>query len=308
MKRVTGLVICNWKSSNRSARPLASIPVAVCTFAALAAPSGSLGAGSPWLPAPGGGTVAVSFVSQSATEFFQATDRVPTPGGGHDLKQQTVWVDGIYGISDALALDFRVGGARSQYVENIGPPTRANLSGLADTSFGLTLRAVDEVISSGPTIAFRVGGIIRGTYEQGFVNSLGDGGSGIELSTLIGKFIGERAGLSGELGYRYRASSDHKIPPTIFARGSFGVLVGGGLGVSLNYSMDNSTSGLNIGGPGFSPAVFPELDEDAHLLGPAASFQLSNVASVAVSYGWVVAGRNTAISKALSVTFAYNID
>ena len=265
----------------------------------------AFGAGSPWLPAPGGGTVAVSLVSQSATEFFRAADRVPTPGGGHDLKQQTFWIDGFYGISDSIAVDFRVGGARSQYVENIGPPTRANLDGITDSSFGVTYRAVDEVVSSGPTIAFRVGGIIRGNYSQGYVNSLGDGGSGIEVSTLIGKLVADRFGLSGEIGYRYRASSDHEIPPTIFARASAGVLVGDRVGASLYYSMDNSTSGLNIGGPGFSPSVFPELEEDTHLLGPAVTVQITDSVSGSFSYGFVVAGRNTAISRAVGVSLGY---
>ncbi len=275
---------------------------------ALAVTPAALAGGSPWLPAPGGGTVAVSFVSQSATEFFRSEDRVPTPGGGHDLAQQTVWIDGVYGISDSVALDFRVGGARSQYATNIGPPTRANLSGLADSAFGLTYRAVDEVTSSGPSVAFRVGGIIKGNYEQGFVNSLGDGGSGIELSTMVGKLVGGRFGLSGELGYRYRASAVHEIPPTFFARASAGALLGGGIGISLNYSMDNSTSGLNIGGPGFSPSVFPELEEDSHLLGPAVSFQVSDRISVTGAYGMVIGGRNTAISRAFSASIAYTFN
>lgn len=275
---------------------------------ALATAPTALAAGSPWLPTPGGGNISVSYVSQAATEFYRAGDKVPTPGGGHNLAQQTIWVDGMYGLTDSLAIDFQVGESRSQYVTGIGPPTRQNLNGLADVSFGMTYRVVDEVITSGPSIAFRVGGIVAGNYEQGFVNSLGDGGSGIEVSGLIGKFIGNRVGLSGEIGYRYRASDVHEIPPNVFAKFSGGVLVGGGIGLSLNYIIDDSVRGLDIGGPGFSPAVFPELQEDKHLLGPVVSFAVSDSANVSVAYGKVVAGRNTAISDVFSVSFGFTFD
>ena len=149
----------------------------------------------PWLPAPGAGTITVSYVSQEATEFYRAAQKGPTPAGGHELGQQTLWVAGTYGLSDSLALDFRVGGAESSFMA--GPsaplPPQENLSGLQDLNAGVVWRFKDEVTSSGPSVALRAAAIIGGSYDTGYISSLGDGGDGAELSVLIGKYVGERA-------------------------------------------------------------------------------------------------------------------
>ena len=75
---------------------------------------------SPWLPAPGAGFVNLSYVSQNATEFYVADQEKGTPPRqatppGPNLGQHTVWVNGMYGLSDAVAIDFRVGAARSYF-------------------------------------------------------------------------------------------------------------------------------------------------------------------------------------------------
>ena len=264
---------------------------------------------SPWLPSPRGGSITVSYVSQSATEFFRSTVKGPTPGGGANLSQQTVWVDGVYGLSDSVALDFRVGEARSSFITGEGLPlSQQNINGLQDINVGVVWRAVDEVVSSGPSIAFRIAGIKAGNYETGYINSLGDGGNGIELSAMAGKFIAERFAVSSEIGYRYRDSSAHEIPSSVFAKFSAGGFGGGGVGVNLNYEIDNSLSGLEMGVPPFSPSRFPELQEDLHLLGPTVSFSVSDQASIAVSYAKVIHGRNTAASNVISFSFGYSFN
>ena len=278
------------------------------TLAALAAiatyGSPVFAGGSPWLPPPNGGSITVSYVAQNATKFYRSTVKSPTPGGGNDLSQKTVWVDGTYGLSDAVALDFRLGGARSSFATGPGlPPSKESITGLADINVGLVWRAVDEVVSSGPSLAFRAALIRAGSYETGYINSLGDGGNGFEVSALIGKFIADRFAVSGEFGYRNRTSGDHDIPANLFARLLAGVIVGNGVGLSLNYEMEDATSGLEIGGPGFSPSRFPELQEDIHLVGPTVSFAVSDQTNIGVSYAKVVHGRNTAASNVFSVFF-----
>lgn len=276
------------------------------TAVALCAPP-AWAAGSPWLPAPGGGSVAVSYVSQSATEFYRSTTKRPTPGGGADLTQKTFWVDGTYGLSDAVALDFRVGQARSSFITGAGlPPSLERISGLADINVGVVWRVVDEIVRpSAPSVAFRAALIKAGDYETGYINSLGDGGDGVEVSAIVGKYLTDRVAVSGELGYRSRDSSEHDIPESVFARFLAGVVIGGRFALSLNYEIDDSRSGLEIGGPGFSPSRFPELQEDIHILGPTLSYSVSERFGFGASYAQVVNGRNTAASDVLSVSFSY---
>ncbi len=75
---------------------------------------------SPWLPAPGAGFVNLSYVSQNATQFYVQENLRGTPpqnaipdGKGPNLGQHTVWLNGMYSLSDAVAIDVRVGLARS---------------------------------------------------------------------------------------------------------------------------------------------------------------------------------------------------
>ena len=94
-------------------------------------------------------------------------DRRHLPGA--NLGQHTVWLNGMYGLSDAVAIDFRVGAARSYFAPNI-PPTdgRDNYSGVTDTNIGVTWRIADELVNpSLPSIALRGGAIIEGSYAAG---------------------------------------------------------------------------------------------------------------------------------------------
>lgn len=270
---------------------------------------------SPWLPAPGAGFVNLSYVSQNATQFYVQDNLRGTPpqnavpdGKGPNLGQHTVWVNGMYGWSDAVAIDFRVGLARSYFAPAI-PPTggRDNYSGVTDTNIGVTWRIADELVNpSLPSIALRGGAIIEGAYTPGWINSIGDGASGLEVSALAGKYLADWLAVSGEVGYRVR---DEDVPSDLFFNVSGGVLFEN-IGLGVNYKLVDAQSGLQIGGPGFSPVtgVFPRLEEDIQFLSGTLSLNVSDQTNVALSYGEVIDGRNTSKSKVFSVTMGYQFD
>lgn len=292
------------------------ILIALVAAAIMAIGSPAFADGSPWLPDPETGTITISYVSQNATEFYHLNNfNVPNAPQQQvkdplldTLSQDTVWVEGRYGLSDEFALDFRVGGARSQYApcDRIGACTQESFSGLTDTNIGVTWRVVDEVISQLPSIGLRLGGIIAGNYKTGHLNAIGDGGNGFEASAMIGKFIADRVALSGEVGYRDR---DNDIPSDFFMNLSGGVLVMKSVGLSINYKFINALSGIDIGRRDvFRPSRFPEAEEDIHFLGGTATFNVTDTTNVGVSYGEVIDGRNTAKSKVWSVSLGYSFD
>ena len=276
------------------------IAVAAVAFA-FSHGSSAFASGSAWLPAPGEGSVTLSYVWQNADEFYAGSTKESTPLG-EDLTQQTVWVDAEYGLSDSIAIDFRAGLARGSFVEEAPPAKADDENGLTDINLGVTWRVVDEVVSSGPSIAFRLGGIKSGSYDTGYINSIGDGADGVEFSGIIGKFITDNIAVSGEAGYRYR----NDIPNNVFVNLSGGILLMDRLGVSVNYELTNAESGLDVGGPGFSPDRFPETEEDIHVLGSALSLTLSEQVNLGASYGRVIDGRNTAASDIFSVSLGYS--
>lgn len=268
---------------------------------------------SPWLPAPGAGFVNLSYVAQNANEFYVGDQLRGTPPRqatppGPNLGQHTVWLTGMYGWSDSIAIDFRVGAARSYFAPPI-PPTggRDNYSGVTDSNIGVTWRIADELVCpSLPSIALRGGAIIEGSYTPGYINSIGDGASGLEVSALAGKYFADWVAVSGEVGYRVR---DEGVPSDLFVNVSGGVLFEN-IGLGINYKLVDAQSGLQIGGPGFSPVtrVFPRLEEDIQFLSGTVSLNVTDQTNIGVSYGEVIDGRNTSKSKVFSVTMGYQFD
>lgn len=263
--------------------------------------------GSAWLPEPGTGHLSLSYVSQSAEEFYRGTDKRPLPGGGQeDLAQNTVWLGGTYGLNDSFALDIQTGWAKSQFMTGPGIPTPSeSFSGMVDTSVGLTWRIVDEVVSDLPSVALRVGAIRAGDYETGYINSLGDGGDGYEVSLVVGRFIGDQVGLSAELGARNR---NENIPGERFANLSGIWFLNDALTLGVEYRMVNSTSGLQIGGPGFSPNRFPEIEEDTQTVGARLYYSVNENFSLSLFGASVIDGRNAAASSIFGVSASYSFD
>ncbi len=259
--------------------------------------------GTPWIAEPRSGSVTISYGHQAATEFWRADNKGPTPGNGAELSQTTGWLDFNYALTDAVAVDVRSGFGRSHIPGPVGPTPQESFSGLVDTNVSLTWRILDELVTNGaPSIAIRAGVIAAGGYETGHINSLGDGGNGAEASVIVGRFV-DRVGFSGELGYRLRSG---EIPADTFANLAAFLALTDRISVAADYRMVNGDdSGLDIGGPGFAPDRFPELQEDAQLLGGRLLVTLNDSFSLNGFYGQVVSGRNTAASSVFGAGVTY---
>ena len=257
--------------------------------------------GSPWLGAPGTGHASVSWVSQTANDLY-AGERKRSIQGGKELSQGTLWLLGNYTISDNIGVDGQIGFARGDFEGETTADTNT-FSGRADTSFGVTWRLVDEVAGSLPSLALRVGAIIAGDYEPGHINSLGDGGDGTEASLLVGKFLGDRFGLSLEAGVRDRNDG---IPTNYFGNLATVLLVTDKLALGADYKVVKSEPGLDIGGPGFTPARFPMVREERSLLGGRMFYNMSESMSLGLFYLVVRDGRNTPASSAFGGSLSYS--
>lgn len=257
---------------------------------------------SAWLPAPGGGSVSLSLIYQNAEEFYRGSEKVPGPLAEDDLTQKTATVQIKYGLMDSVALDLAVGGSEASK-PGAGPKESDNERGVTDINVGVTVRVVDEAVTQGPSIAFRVGGIKSGSYDTGYINSIGDGGDGFEVSGIIGKFLSDNFAVSGELGYRMR---NEDIPDAIFANVTGSLIFADMFGLSVNYTMENSTDGIDIGSEGFAPSLFPETEEDTHTLGSTLTFLVGGGASISGSYARVIDGRNAGEYNIFAVSLGYS--
>ena len=273
----------------------------MCLALCVALGSRAFAAASPWLAEPGTGYASVSWVSQTADEFFLGEVQMPTPGGA-DLRQDTLWLLGNYAVSDNIGIDAQVGFASGEFA---GPTTADtdSFTGRADSSIGVTWRVVDEVASSLPSMAIRVGAIVAGDYETGHINSLGDGGDGIEASLVVGRFIGDRLGVSAEAGVRDR---NNDIPTNYFGNVAAILLLADKVSLGVDYRVVKSEPSLDIGGAGFTPPRFPEVREERQLLGGQVHYNFSDNLTLGLFYLVVNDGRNTPASKAFGGTFTYS--
>lgn len=270
--------------------------------------------GTAWIGEPGTGTFSMSYVNQNAHEFYRETTTVkgPLEATGANLAQNTVWLAFNYALHDAVALDVQTAWARSFVAGAVGPAGgQESYSGLFDTNIAVTWRVVDELISDAPSVAFRVGAIIAGGYDTGYINSLGDGGNGLETSLVVGKFW-DALGMSAEVGYRNRGGTEVNpdavgaaggtgetvdIPADMFFNMFLFVPVGSRVTLGADYRVVNALSGIDIGGEGFSPSRFPGLQEDAQILGGRLIADLTGTVGLNAFFGQVVSGRNTAKSR-----------
>ena len=257
--------------------------------------------GSVWLPAPGAGSLTASYVSQSADDFWHIVDgqmaHTPFPPG---LEQTTTFVNGVYGLSDAWALDAQVGWSEAS--NKADPAPHPTLDGRTDLGVGLTWRFRDEVLSDGPSMAARFGLILAGDYETYWPTAIGEGADGAELSVIAGKIFGDRLALSAEAGVRYRTSD---VPLETFMNFDAHLIAGSHLVFNAQYHVRDSSGDTDIHGPGFTRFVLPFVAEDVSRvsLGGTLSFDRFDVS---LRFFDVVDGRNTADFDAVGGTFTYN--
>lgn len=278
--------------------------------------------GTPWIAEPGTGTISFTYANQNAKEFWRPVDgavtKVTGPLGDTDanLAQNTLWFAANYAVNDFVALDIQSAYASSFVKGGVGPSGgEESYAGLFDSNIALTFRLVDELIADAPSVAVRVGGILAGAYDTGYINSLGDGGHGVETSLIVGRF-GAAAGFSAEVGFRMRGSTEVNtaavgggaaagetvdVPNDLFVNLGLFVPAGDRVTLGVDYRLVNALSGIDIGGTGFSPSRFPGLEEDQHLVGGRLLANVTDTVSLNVFFGQVVAGNNTAASRIVGI-------
>lgn len=271
-----------------------NIPTAILAGSAVLLPQSAL-AQSPWLPAPGQTALSLSYIHQSADELFAGPMEAPLPD---DLELDSYLVGFDHGISDSLAVFGSTGYATSDF-----PPAGDNDQGIGDTRIGLAWRLLDEFETAPLTLTARGAVIIAGDYEVGRIDAIGDGESGYELMLGLGRQLLPRLKAWGTLGYRDRASP---VPSETFYDLNLGVELTRALSATLGYALQRSNGDLDIGGPGFTPAGFPEVQEERDVLRLGLSYALDPQLGLGINYASVEDGRNTPISDVYGVSLGFS--
>lgn len=255
-----------------------------------------LAEGSPWLPVPQTLSLSIAHVAQDADQFYRGETRANLPFG--EFNQTTIWFSGKYGLNDKTAIDARWG------TSEVDAGALGSTDGAHDMTLGLTRSLLDELETGGVSVAIRVAGTLAGDYDTGQPNSLGDGANSIESSINVGKFLTPEFGVAGEFGLRF---STDDVPTEWFVKAGANYFVSPSVSVFGQYQLKQSNGDLDIGGTGFTPAGFPEVQENFSRIRVGANLKYENF-SWDISIYKTLDGRNTADFDIVSNTFTLYID
>lgn len=259
-----------------------------------------------YVPAPGTGSLYPVTSVQWATDFWFDDNKATLPG---HLTQTTVGVDAEYGVAEDLAVDLSVGFSMVNYqggplgglvLTQDGENTR---HGLTDIRFGASWRLLDEFTSvheATPTITLRVGGIVAGTYETGFLNAVSDGADGWEVGLKFGKvFIAANAGIYGDVTHRWLSTST----PDEWEAGLGLFKTVGNFTYTIGLREKQSVGGIDILGPGFTLDRFTDVREKNRTAEIGATWNLSSNSFLSLGYARTLDGENTPKKNVLVTAF-----
>ena len=233
----------------------------------------------------------VSYQYQRYDEFWAGDTSVDLKlaTGFREQRQHSTFLTLEYGIIDDLTLDITAGYSWTEFHD--GPGRDLTDDGLADTTFGVRYRVVDErKYAWVPTITLRVGGIIAGTYDDSFPFSAGDGANGFETSALFAKQFCPGFGFYGEIGYRWR---DNDVPDDLFGAAGLAFTFKD-VTLSVGYRHTEGQSGPDIGAPGFGTAFgFPQVKEIDQRIETSLSYTDHGGRNYALYFAQTLDGRNT---------------
>jgi hypothetical protein len=244
-------------------------------------------AASPWLPAAGTGRMTFTYVNESFQNFWMGANKAALPA---DLRQNTLWGNLEWGLRDDLTLDVLTGYTKVNFASN-------SLDGVTDSSIGLRYKALSR---DRWVLTFRGAANLHGSYSltnQG-PYAPGDRAHGFEGSALAGVNLGHGVFAFGESGMRYRQKP---VPNDFFTSAGVVHSVRGFI-YGTSYGRVQSLSGLDIGGPGFSPDRFRELKEIVNLLEAHVGYTTSRGQYFGFTYANTLTGRNTGDKRILGIT------
>ena len=143
-----------------------------------------------------------------------------------------------------------------------------------------------------------------GDYETDLIDAIGDGGSGFDLSLLLGKSLNEQFAVSGDLTFRQR---DNDISD------AFKYLISGfystpvqGLGFQLALGGLRTDSDIDIAGPGFGVEQFPQTDRDMDIAIAGVNYNFNSGIGLGLSRLMLLDGRNVADTDITTLSLSYS--
>ncbi len=257
---------------------------------------------SPYLPAPGGGNVDFNFIHQESPILRKGIGGKTPNRPWQALTQNTYLLSGSYGVTDRFAIDARIGYAETDFVRNNSIIVQGT-DGVSDFLIGVRYRVLDELENAPLTVTIGASGIIQGLYAPTVVDAIGEGASGAQVGVSLGKLITPRLAVTAEIGGRFRFDT---VPEEVFVSLGASYSINSRLSVWASINHSDSLGGLDVGGVGFRPGGFQNVEEDHNHADFGGSVRLWKGLSLTGSYGRRFLGKNTLQGGFFRTGLSYN--
>ncbi|MEM1157821.1 MAG: hypothetical protein AAGH72_06165 [Verrucomicrobiota bacterium] len=226
--------------------------------------------------------------------------------GINQIEQHNFTVSAEYGVTDDIAVDVSTGYVRSYSDGVFTPGDPEEIDGLSDTLIGTRWRFLNDAEFEKiwvPTLTARAGAILAGTYEEGFINSPGDGAFGFEYALLISDYF-------LDLGIGYYANLTHRaresVPDEFFGQVGIFKTLFKDFTVFTGYQRLQSLSGINVDSPQFTASNFQDLNEISDIIEYGVSYTDQGGRTYSIGAASVVGGKNVAESHTINVSATFS--
>jgi hypothetical protein len=206
-----------------------------------------------WADVPAQGQFVLGLVYEQAKSYHiyangqQYNVKVEANGENYGIDTRQGYFALQYGITERWAADLEVGGTTVGWRAFSPGNTIESTTGIMDTSFGARYQIFNEAASTNspwtPTLTFRAGAVLPGTYNQDFVFAPGFRSAAIEPELLARKHFGW-TGLGAYADALYRWNMTTENDNYMFALGFFQKIKGWEL--DAGYQHLQTLSGENI--------------------------------------------------------------
>ena len=251
------------------------------------------------IPAPGQFIAGLVYEESESYHIYVngASHNITTPGAGEsygiDINQGYVALQ--YGITERWAADLNVGGTTVGW-RTFDNGAIQSTTGLMDYSFGVRYQAFNETNVDSPwlpTLTFRAGAVLPGTYNENFQFAPGVRSATVEPGVLFKKHFGWTGlGAFGDLLYRWNRTTGND--QYIAAVGLFQQIKGWELDAGYRHLQTISGSDISYNPANPASLVYPR---DVREISEAIEAGFSYTTKRHIRYGFhsmtVLAGNNT---------------
>lgn len=213
---------------------------------------------------------------------------------GIDINQGFITLQ--YGISARLAADLNIGGTTVGWRYFSSSGSIQSTTGLMDASLGIRYQLFNETNSDScwlPTLTFRAGGVLPGTYDEDFPFAPGVASAAVEPEVLVRKHFGWPGfGMFGDALYRWNtASAGDQYMASV---GLFQQIKGWELDVGYRHLQAISGSDISFDPASPTSLVYPR---DVREINDSLEGGFSYTTKKRLRYGfhsrWVIGGNNS---------------